>query len=237
MINTLLINGEELGGIYVDSSLSFNKPGKVVNTYAIPGRNGSLIVDEGTFENVVITFPAYYKEHQGLTFAELWSSLINKLAPLSGYQRIEWAWDPEHYRVGRVIIPQTPNAARLNKDGFFDLAFDCKPQRFLTKGEKSVAFTASGSIINPTAFDSRPLIRVYGSGTATIGDVQVTISTSGTYTDIDCEMMDCYEGATNRNSAVTFSGYDFPVLVPGKSQILLGTGITKIEITPRWWEL
>lgn len=238
MINTIKINGEELGGIYVDSSLSFNKPAKAVQTFTVPGRNGSLIIDEGIYENVVITFPAYFKEHQGVTFPVMWRRLINFLASLSGYQRIEWDWDPNHYRLGRVIVPQTPNSVRLNKDGFFDLAFDCKPQRYLKSGENETEFTASGEIINPTAFASSPLIRIYGNGTATIGNTEITLtSNSGNYTDIDCEMMDCYRGTANRNQYVTFTGNDFPKLEPGSNQILLGTGISKVEITPRWWEL
>lgn len=238
MINTLKINGEELGGIYVDSSLSFNKPAKTVQTFTVPGRNGSLVIDEGIYENVVITFPAYFKEHQGVTFPVMWRRLINFLASLSGYQRIEWAWDPNHYRLGRVILPQAPNAVRLNKDGFFDLSFDCKPQRFLTVGEVSAAYTASGTLWNGTQYAAKPLIRVYGNGTTTVGDTQITTANnSGNYIDIDCEMMDCYRGATNMNASVTFTGTDFPTLEPGEIQILLGTGITRLEITPRWWEL
>lgn len=238
MINKLKINGEELNGIFVDSSFSFNKPGKVVSTFSVPGRSGSLVIDEGTFENVLITYPAYIKETQGLTFERIFKRIIDRLAPLTGYQRLETYWDPEHFRMGRPVIPQTPNAVRLNKDGFFDLSFDCKPQRFLTSGEKTLTFTASNTLHNPTEYPSKPLIRIYGNGSVTIGDTVITVSTnSGDYTDIDCDIMDCYRGSTNRNSAVTFTGNDFPTLKSGTSQIILGSGITRVDITPRWWEL
>lgn len=238
MINKIRINGEELSGIYVDSSLSFNKPKKNVETFTIPGRNGSLIIDEGTWGNVMITYPAFIKETQGLTFREIFQRLIRQLAPLSGYQRIETDYEPNYYRLGRVIVPEAPNTARLNRDGRFNLSFDCKPQRFLKSGEKPIEFTASGEIINPTVFASQPLVRIYGNGTATIGNTEVTLTTnSGNYTDIDCGMMDCFRGVANRNQYVTFSGNDFPKLEPGSNQVLLGSGITRIIITPRWWEL
>lgn len=238
MINKIRINGEELGGIYVDSSLSFNKPAKNVETFEIPGRSGSLIIDNGTWANVMITYPAFIREQQGLTFREIFQRLVRQLAPLTGYQRIETDYEPNHFRLGRVIVPEAPNPVRLNREGFFDLSFDCKPQRYLKSGEKEVELTASGEIINPTVFASSPLLRIYGNGTATINNTEVTLtSNSGNYTDIDCEMMDCYRGTANRNQYVSFTSNDFPKLEPGNNQILLGTGITKVIITPRWWEL
>jgi phage-related protein len=53
---------------------------------------------------------------------------------------------------------------------------------------------ASGTtIINPTMYDALPLIRVYGSGTLTIGREKIVIaSNSNDYVDIDSDIMDCY---------------------------------------------
>ena len=50
-------------------------------------------------------------------------------------------------------------------------------------------------------------------------------------------MMDAYKGTISKNGNVELSDYNFPVLVPGTNTITLGTGITKVEITPRWWQL
>ena len=36
-------------------------------------------------------------------------------------------------------------------------------------------------------------------------------------------------------SACRHDGVDFPVLSPGENTITLGSGITQIQITPRWW--
>ena len=101
----------------------------------------------------------------------------------------------------------------------------------------SCAVDASDTLINPTRFASKPLIRVAGNGTATINGQTITIVNSTQYVDIDCDMMDCYEGSTNRNKDVTFSTYDFPELVPGDNTFVAGTGITGFVVTPRWWRL
>lgn len=104
-------------------------------------------------------------------------------------------------------------------------------------GDVTVVVVSPFSIENPTLFDAKPLLRVYGSGTVGIGEYTFTISEADEYTDIDCEMMDCFKGAVNKNPYVTFSNYEFPVLVPGVNKITMGAGITKIEITPRWYSV
>lgn len=104
-------------------------------------------------------------------------------------------------------------------------------------GDVAVVVVSPFTIENPTLFDAKPLLRVYGAGTVGIGDYTFTISEADEYTDIDCEMMDCFKGAANKNPYVTFSNYEFPVLVPGVNKITMGAGITKIEITPRWYSV
>ena len=91
------------------------------------------------------------------------------------------------------------------------------------------------TITNPTLFDSQPLLRVYGVGALGIGSQTVTITQADVYTDIDCEMMDAFKGTANKNPYVQLTDHNFPVFKPGVNNISLGTGITKVEITPRWW--
>lgn len=104
-------------------------------------------------------------------------------------------------------------------------------------GQISLDVTATDTLVNPTRFASKPLIRLYGNGTATINGQTITVSNSVSYVDIDCDMMDCYEGSTNRNADVVFSTYDFPELVPGDNTFIAGTGITGFVVTPRWWRV
>ena len=64
-----------------------------------------------------------------------------------------------------------------------------------------------------------------------------SVETAGVM-DIDCELMDCYEWDINRNNDVTFSTYDFPVLVPGETRVEFGEGnIRAIQLVPRWWRV
>lgn len=99
------------------------------------------------------------------------------------------------------------------------------------------ANAVNASMANPTAFPSTPLIRAYGNGSFIMDGVTITITNATAYTDVDCELMDCYEGTTNRNNDVSFSTYDFPMLQPGDNEITIVSGISAIDIKPRWWRV
>ena len=120
--------------------------------------------------------------------------------------------------------------------GTFDVIFDCKPQRFLKTGETSQTFTGSGSLTNPTRYPALPLVRAYGTGTLRLGSTSIVISSNNSYIDIDCEIQDAFRGATNCNGNITLSSGRFFALAPGYNGISM-SGITRVEITPRWWTL
>lgn len=101
----------------------------------------------------------------------------------------------------------------------------------------TMKYQASNTMANPTEFPSSPLIRAYGNGVFEMDGVRITITNATQYTDIDCDLMDCYEGTTNRNNDVSFSTYDFPKLRPGENAVSIVSGITLLEITPRWWRV
>ena len=97
-------------------------------------------------------------------------------------------------------------------------------------------------VINPTLFASKPLLMVTGRGTLSVGDVTLTISgTTSQVLYIDCDIMEVYSITGGQmqpqNSLVTISGNEYPTLQPGATQITLGSGITQVVITPRWWRI
>ena len=99
-----------------------------------------------------------------------------------------------------------------------------------------VTFVIPTILENPTLFDALPFLRVYGTGILGIGSHTITITAADVYTDIDCEMMDCFKGSANKNQYVQFSGNDFPTLEPGVNGFSF-SGITKVEVKPRWWSV
>lgn len=217
---------------YIATSNMFDAPERSVETVRVPGRNGALTLDNGRYENFAGSVTAYIPNGLTSHIDDLRSWLLS----VPGYRRYEEALRPDEYRMARYVGPfKVDNSDRVG--AAFTLSFDCKPQRFLKTGETAVTLTEDGSITNPTLFEARPLIRVYGTGTLGVRAETITISTNPGYIDIDCEMMDAYYGAVNCNGYIELSSGEFPVLAPGYNGIILGSGITQVDITPRWWTL
>ena len=108
---------------------------------------------------------------------------------------------------------------------------------YVDSGEVEVKVASPVDLTNPTNFPAKPLIRIYGNGSVRVGDTIAAVQNNADgYVDIDCESMNCYDPTGGRNADVSFSGNDFPELASGDNGILL-TGPSKVEITPRWWEL
>ena len=235
MRNYFTLNGVDSRdfGVYITGSGTFSAPSREYNVVPIPGRNGNIVGSEKRFENLELKYPAFIYNNFDANIRDFRNFLLS----LVGYHILIDTYHSDEFRMALYEGEFNPNVEPKNDAGAFDIVFNCKPQRFLLTGESVTTLTASGTITNPTLFNSQPLLRVFGTGQLGINSETITISAADTYTDIDCEMMDCFKGTANRNRYVSFSSYNFPVLAPGVNNISLGAGITKVEITPRWWRI
>ena len=220
---------------YIFNDSTDNAPVFEYETEQIPGRNGDLILNRNRRPNVQHTYNVIIESDIDTNFPAFKSALLN----VDGYAKLEDSFHSGEFYLAYLSDNIEPRLTRQRDAVKFSLVFNRKPQRFLDTGETVTTLTATGTISNPTSLNSKPLLRVYGTGTLGIGNYSLTISTANGYTDIDCDMMECYKDtyATNCNANVTFANYAFPQLLPGTNAVSLGTGITKVEITPRWYVL
>lgn len=197
----------------------------------VPGRDGDLILDNGRYKNITVSYKAYIIENYNENIMGLRNALMSK----KGYQRLQDTINPEEYRLAKAI-PFDIKEYGVLRAGEFTMQFICKPQRFLVDGDIPLEFTSSASILNQYEEDAKPLIRAYGTGSFSIGGVTVQITSANVYTDIDCELQEAYKDtlATNCNGNIVLTDGVFPVLSHGENQITM-SGITKLVITPRWW--
>ena len=230
MINHLTYGGVSTRDFntWISGEAVYDSPERDVSYIKVPGRSGDLVIDNKRYNNITIRYPAFIKRD----FDRNFNALREYLYSVTGYQRITDTYHPDKFRMGMFSGQLSPKTTSGNREGTFELAFNCKPYRYLKSGEVPETFTASGSILNRTLYDAAPLIRVYGKGNVGIGDKTITVSKTSTYVDIDCETGDAYKDDTNCNGDVTMP--ESVTLKPGLNGISLGTGITKIEITPRW---
>lgn len=230
-------------GVYITGESVWNAPARVVTMIEIAGKNGNLSIDGGRFENIEVTYPAGCFSDNMTNFKTKIETFRNLISTKLGYQRLIDDYNPDEFRLGifKTGFDVTPGV--LHQAGEFTLTFDCKPQRFLTSGETAQTFNADGSISNPTAFESRPLLVVTGYGDLGIGTKTLTIEgddpTQVIY--IDCETMEAWTDIGGvilpANDYVQNAGDTFPTLKSGANAIDLDSTMSKVVITPRWWRI
>ena len=220
-------------GIWLQSPVEFSKAVPVVESKTIPGRNGDLIFETGSYENRVGSASCFCLQEDVETAI---SSAGRFLMGKKGYRRLETSDDPNHYWMARVgNSPQI--AMRLRALAPFDIKFDCKPQRFVKSGENAVVFTKSGSLSNQYGQIALPLITIYGQGAGklTIGNCVVDVKELNEVLFIDSETQNAYNDNGNQN--MNINAPIFPTLPDGDTQIAFSGGIKRVKIVPRWWEL
>lgn len=150
-------------GVYVTDVEVFGAPVRNVEMISIPGRNGSFVLDKGSYENIQVTYKCVMGCESQADFNAGISAFRNMLASRTGYKRLEDEINTSEYRMacfrGGISVPT------LNKEtATFDVVFDCKPQRYLKSGENEVSVASGGTISNPTLYDASPMLQVWGYG-------------------------------------------------------------------------
>ena len=220
-------------GIQLQAPIEFSEAVPIVEAQTIPGRNGDLIWETGSYENRGASASCFCLQKD---VEKAISSAGRFLMGKKGYRRLETSDDPDHYWLARVEnSPQI--AMRLRTLAPFEIGFDCKPQRFVKSGENVIKFDERGSLFNQYGQIALPFISVYGwgEGLLIVGDCLVQIKSLNGVLHLDCDTQNAYNDSGNQN--LNINAPSFPVLTDGEVEINWSGGINRVEIIPRWWEL
>lgn len=178
------ISSKDLG-IEIETFPKYEIPEKEITKYEIPGRNGDIVIDHGTFKNVNVEYSISVMIKDGDYNSRL-HAIASWLYSPSGYARLEDSYDTECYRMAR-ISSNTSFENLFNQAGKATLTFDCKPQRFLKKGEEQLEYNETDShttLINPSFFSAKPLLKLCNIGMASSAGTISNVNLNG-YTFYD----------------------------------------------------
>ena len=197
LLNHLTYDGVDSSsfGVFISGDGVFDAPARRGEMISIPGRNGSLFMDEGVFENITVEYPAFIGTGYEALFRQKLGDLRSWLSSRGNYKRLTDTYHPDEFRLGIFREGLEVNPEVITRAGNFTMKFDCKPQRFLLSGEIPVGFSVNGSIFNPTLFASSPLIKVTGNGTVAIGEngkYRFIVSNNPGTIWIDSDIMEAY---------------------------------------------
>ena len=227
-------------GLHIEKKDVFSAPEYDAEFISIPGRSGDIINPNRRFANIKVTYTVFLARKNTAALASVLRDIKGWLySEPDRYHEITDSYDTEYFRYG-VISGNLDIEEQLNKVGSFTVTFNCKPYKYSFAGQQTVAADASKlTITNPTSFESRPYIKIYGSGTVRLmiqpegeGTSLWTISEVDECIEIDSELMNCFKDTVLKNDTVIGDG--FPALKPGTTTVSCVGETTRIEVIPKW---
>ena len=143
-------------GVWINGGGTYNAPKRRYKDYTVPGRNGTLTIDEGVFEEIEVVYPAFIARD----FPANIEAFRNELMSRSGYVRMTDSYHTDEYYLAKYMDGLDADVAPGGVGAQFNLTFKRDPRRFLVSGETPISVPSSGSITNPTLYASRPLIKI-----------------------------------------------------------------------------
>ena len=224
-------------GLHIEKKDVFSASEYDAEFISIPGRSADIINPNRRFSNIKVTYTVFLARKNIAALAAVLRDIKGWLySEPDRYHEITDSYDAGYFRYG-VISGNLDIEEQLNKIGCFTVTFNCKPYKYSFAGQETVAADASElTITNPTAFESRPYIKLYGSGAVALmmqpQGRGMMISNLDEYIEIDSELMNCFKDTTLKNDTVTGDG--FPMLKPGTTTIACAGNVQRIEVIPRW---
>lgn len=190
----------------------------------VEGRNGSLYINKGTYEDKKITFTfTILSKHIDIDFENIYEWLTD-----IEDNRLIFGRNDRCYKVKKILFGNLEKEFR--SIGKFDTTFVCEP--FTQDLEPTIyEIPSSGFKFNYEGnAPSEPLIKVYGTGNIqiTINGETMQIKNVKNYVEIDSKLMQVrnQDGTSKDNDTLG----DFILLTKGENTISYTGTVTKIVI-------
>ena len=191
----------------------------------VSGRNGFLTIDYGTLKPISYEVQLNVKKKSDV-------DLIKKYFKGSGTLILSNCSDVTYKGVINGVI----DFERVTREcRTCVISFELQPLSYVND-ISDITLVESGTINNEYNYKSYPYIKVFGTGNGNlyINDETISFTTINEYIELDCELEECYKGATNCNKYMIG---DFCTLQEGNNTISWDGNITKVIINPRWRKL
>ena len=208
------VNSNDMG-IVIKEMPPIIKSQKDIDIISISGRNGDSHIDNGT----------YRSKNYKIICVLMDNSKIDNLKTLfDGIGTLELSTElGREYKA--VIKNQIDFSKYLTFLKEFSLEFSLHPIAY-SKQSKVLEFLEESSFEIGGTIDVSPLITVNGTGIVTINNVSFEVLETGI--TIDCDLMNCSTNNLNKNDKVILD--EFPKLMVGENTIVLGSGVTSVNI-------
>lgn len=214
-------------GVIVTSMPDVYKPKRRVSTEEIPGRNGVLHVDDGTYENYSKVVECAVVKRANLDSICAW---------LDGSGEAIFSTEPD--KVYRVRVDNQISIGKmLQYFQKFQVTFDTFPFKYsVNAADDFVVLTKPSLLRNRGTVAAEPKIKIYGTGSVVlaINGKEYQLDGLNGSVVLESEMMEVLDGAGGTYTPPVLGDDLFPKLEVGNNEISWTGDVEKIEIEPRW---
>ena len=219
-------------GLRVTSDYVINSTGNDVDTVAVPGRDGDLLISKNRLKSVTLELPCTVLSNRKLTDA---GSEISNWLNVDGYKDLTLSWDPDFiYR--SAFIETFEIAGLMRQFGKVKLNFLTYPVKFYKQGRISQTLSNGATVNGLGNVKAKPIITLVGSGdcTLTINGRKTKLKAVQNKITLDMQANQVYSGNLQAwDKVVRSPQFQMPYLDYGRNLISWDGNFT-VTMIPNW---
>jgi predicted phage tail component-like protein len=219
-------------GLRVTSDYVINSTGNDVETVAVPGRDGDLLISRNRLKSVTIELPCTVLSNRNLTDA---GSEISNWLNVDGYKDLTLSWDPDFiYR--SAFIETFEIASLMRQFGKVKLNFLTYPVKFYKQGRTTQTLSNGATVNGLGNVKANPVITLVGSGdcTLTINGRKTKLRAVQNTITLDMQARQVFSGNLPAwDKVVRAPQYQMPYLDAGRNLISWDGDFT-VKMAPYW---
>lgn len=219
-------------GLRVTSDYVINSTGNDVETVAVPGRDGDLLISKNRLKSVTLELPCTLLSNRKLTDA---GSEISNWLNVDGYKDLTLSWDPDFvYR--SAFIETFEIAGLMRQFGKVKLNFLTYPVKFYKQGRTTQTLSNGATVNGIGNVNAKPIITLVGSGdcTLTINGRKTKLKAVQNRITLDMQANQVYSGNLQAwDKVVRSPQFQMPYLDYGRNLISWDGNFTATMI-PNW---
>ena len=219
-------------GLRVTSDYIISSTGSDVETVAVPGRDGDLLISKNRLKSVTIELPCTVLSNRKLTDAE---SDISNWLNVDGYKDLTLSWDPDFiYR--SAFIETFEIVSLMRQFGKVKLNFLTYPVKFYKQGRTTQTLSNGATVNGLGNVKANPVITLVGSGdcTLTINGRKTKLRAVQNTITLDMQARQVFSGNLPAwDKVVRAPQYQMPFLDAGRNLISWDGDFT-VKMAPYW---
>ena len=225
------INSSQFG-LRVTSDYVINSTGQDIDTVAVAGRDGDLLLPNNRLKSVTIELPCTIMSNRKLTDVE---GDISNWLNVAGYKDLTLSWDSDFiYR--SAFIETFEIASLMRQFGKVKLNFLTYPVKFYKQGRTTQTLSNGATVNGIGNVKANPVITLVGSGdcTLTINGRKTKLRAVQNTITLDMQARQVFSGNLPAwDKVVRAPQYQMPYLDAGRNLISWDGDFT-VKMAPYW---